>query len=339
MEAALPEIEQVWNWSQSNHLAFFGLTEEPFQLTPNRDFFFKSAGHTAVLEVMRYGIQQGEGFIIVVGEVGTGKTLLLRMLLAELAGTYETALIISPLLTPKELLQGILNDVGCETKGLDNIESLIQKLNTYLFNLASSQKRLAVIIDEAQNLPAETIEQLRLLSNFESDQQKWLQIILVGQPELETKLNRPDLRQLLQRITVMETLPPLTSKEMAEYTTYRLALAGRPDMKLDSRARKILWQQTAGIPRRINRLMGRALLVAYSVHSQKLTGNILKEASRSLILDSMTGKSRYLRIPGLSWSWVVVAAICLVTGLFIAVGPDLFRTAAETVADFMTGLQ
>ena len=279
MEAALPEIEPAWDWSQSNHLAFFGLTEEPFQLTPNRDFFYKSAGHTAVLEVMRYGIHQGEGFIIVVGEVGTGKTLLLRMLLAELAGSYETALIISPLLSPKELLLGILNDLGCETAGLDNTESLIQELNRYLFDLASRRKRLAVIIDEAQNLPAETIEQLRLLSNFESDQQKWLQIILVGQPELKTKLNRPDLRQLLQRITVMETLLPLTPREMAEYTAYRLTLAGRDDMKLDRRARKFLWQQTEGIPRRINRLMGRALLVAYSRHSQKLTRDILKEVA------------------------------------------------------------
>ncbi|MCF6289426.1 MAG: AAA family ATPase [Desulfobacterales bacterium] len=286
-------------WNHAPHLAFFGLSEEPFLLTPNRRFFFRSAGHNAILRVVRYGIRQGEGFIIITGEVGTGKTLLLRMLLAEFRAEfkdeYETALILSPLLSPAELLQAILVDVGRETAAAsDNMESLLRELNGYLFALASDNRRLAVIIDEAQNLPDETIEQLRLLSNFESDRQKWLQIILVGQPELRHKLRQPNLRQLLQRITIIETLPALTPEETVSYVNFRLARAGRDNLVMGRRARQRLWRLTNGVPRRINRLAARALLVAFSRHSPRLTASIFSQADASLALDQK-GTPRFNR--------------------------------------------
>lgn len=273
-------------WEPAKHLAFFGLSEEPFQMTPNRDFFYRADGHISTLEVVRYGLAQGDGFIIVCGEVGTGKTLLLRLLMEELQHeSFETALILSPLLSPRELLQAILTDLGEIGEGIVikfSMDSLIRKLNAHLFNLARQNKRLLLVIDEAQDLPTETIEQLRLLSNFESDRRKWMQIILVGQPELKEKINRPQLRQLLQRVTIMEHLKPLSRKEASEYVTHRLGKSGRPDITLPMGAAKTLWKLTAGVPRSINRLMSRALLVAYSRHSQKLTAIIIRQAQQSL---------------------------------------------------------
>lgn len=313
MEAVLPAIteQEISSSSRlSQHLAYFGLTEEPFQLTPNRRFFFKSSCHNATLEVVRYGIRQGEGFIIVTGEVGTGKTLLLRMLLSEFRNSYETALILSPLLSPAELIQAILVDVDQEIPENNNLDSLLRKLNDYLFTLAGRNKKLAVIIDEAQNLPVETIEQLRLLSNFESDQQKWMQIILVGQPELRTRLREPGLRQLLQRVTIMETLLPLTKKEAGEYVHFRMSQAGRDDIHLKPGARRTLWRLTQGVPRRINRLMGRSLLIAYSRHSQRISSSILKQANASLAVDHDDTAVPFWRVRP-----VLLVAGCLFLGL------------------------
>ncbi|OGQ94094.1 MAG: hypothetical protein A2521_05495 [Deltaproteobacteria bacterium RIFOXYD12_FULL_57_12] len=330
MEAVLYTPETAADtWQRSRHLAFFGLTEEPFQLTPDRRFFFGTSGHNTILEVVRYGIRQGDGFIIVTGEVGTGKTLLLRMLLAEFKDEYETALILSPLLSPTELLQAILTDIGREPETSAKLEPLLRELNSYLFSLATQGKRLAVIIDEAQNLPNETIEQVRLLSNFESDRQKWIQIILVGQPELRTKLLRPDLRQLLQRVTIMETLMPLNPCETAAYVNFRLAQAGREDMRLNRRARNYLVRQTAGVPRRINRLMGRALLVAYARHSPALTTSILKEANASLALDrpAATTSPRRRRL-----GWLLAGLACsMAFALLHYLRPDLLWTIEEAL--------
>ena len=321
-------------WRHAPHLAFFGLNEEPFLLTPNRRFFFRSAGHNAILQVVRYGIRQGEGFIIITGEVGTGKTLLLRMLLAEFRAEfkdeYETALILSPLLSPAELLQAILVDVGRENAAhADNMESLLRELNGYLFSLASENRRLAVIIDEAQNLPDETIEQLRLLSNFESDHRKWLQIILVGQPELRHKLQQPNLRQLLQRITIMETLPSLTPEETASYVNFRLARAGRDNMVLGRRARQRLWRLTDGVPRRINRLAARALLVAFSRHSPQLTAAIFSRADASLAVDQK-GVSRFNRSRGLLLAGAVSLLLIACT---LSLRPDFAERIIRDLAN------
>ena len=167
------------------HLTFFGLKEEPFRMTPDRDFFFPSAHHTSISEVVHYGLEQGEGFLVVFGEVGTGKTLLLRLLTARLSEKFTTALVISPNLTPKQLLLAILHDINVKTTGHESTAGLLHTLNDYLTELYRSGKKLVLIIDEAQNLPVESIEQLRILSNFETDKDKLVQIILVGQPELK----------------------------------------------------------------------------------------------------------------------------------------------------------
>ncbi len=268
-----------------NHLAYFGFNDDPFRMTPDRDFFYASGNHTSLAETIKFGLKQGDGFIIALGEVGTGKTMMLKMIMGEVSSEFETAFLVSPHLTPKQLLLAILCDIGLEERGHSrmSLDHLLRILNNYLFTLSKKGKRLLIIIDEAQNLPDNSIEQLRLLSNFESDKNKWLQIILVGQPELKEKIEQKHLRQLLQRVTVMETLYPLTEKDMSLYIHFRLNKAGRGDLRLDKTARRELWRFTGGVPRLINKLMSRVLLVSYSRQGD-FSKKIIKEAAESLHL-------------------------------------------------------
>ncbi|MCK5608716.1 AAA family ATPase [Candidatus Pacearchaeota archaeon] len=264
------------------HLTFFGLNEEPFRMTPDRDYFFPSGQHTSISEVVHYGLEQGEGFLVIFGEVGTGKTLLLRLLTARLSEKFTTALLISPNLTPKQLLIAILHDINVQTSGQESTVGLLHTLNDYLSELYSSGKRLVLIIDEAQNLPVESIEQLRILSNFETDKDKLLQIILVGQPELKDLINSNELRQLKQRITITEHLEPLTLPEMADYIAFRLNKSGRGDLRLNNGGNKTVFRYTGGTPRLVNKLMGRALLIAYADRKQSIDKKIIQYAAKSL---------------------------------------------------------
>ena len=266
-----------------DYLNFFGFQDEPFRMTPDRDYFYASGKHSSLVETIKFGINQGDGFIIVLGEVGTGKTMLIRQMISGLGEKYRTAFLVSPQLTPRQLLLAILSDAGLEDKALArrSLHGLLQVLNKYLFKLAESGQKLLVIIDEAQDLPDASIEQLRLLSNFETDKHKWLQIILVGQPELREKLENKHLRQLLQRVTIMETLYPLSKIEMRLYVHFRLSKAGRADIRLDRKAEKKLWCFTGGVPRLINKVMGRALLVAYA-GQQEINHKNIREAADSL---------------------------------------------------------
>ncbi len=278
------------------HLEIFGFTEDPFRLTPDRDFFFPSRGHTAMADAVRFGINQGDGFIVVLGEVGTGKTMLLRMLLAEMGSQFVTALLLSPQLTPRQLVQSILCDIGFAEKSLARatLDRLLRALNDYLFRLSERNQKLLVVVDEAQDLNDDSIEQLRLLSNFESDKSKWLQIILFGQPELEAKLARPHLRQLRQRVGIMETLTPLSEKETGLYVNFRFSRAGRGDMRLTPPARRELFNHTGGCPRLINKTMGRALLVACA-NGGELHQKTIREAAASLRLKRQTGLAANMR--------------------------------------------
>ncbi len=262
-----------------DHLAFFGFKETPFSLTPDRDFYFPSSKHNALEKVIQFGIDEGEGFIIVAGEIGTGKTMVLKHLTAKLAKKYEIALVFSPLLSPRELVLAILRDIGLRSHNTDeSIDSLLAALNDHLFKLSQDNKRLLIIVDEAQDLYPESIEQLRLLSNFESDKQKFIQIILVGQPELLTLIEQPNLRQLLQRVTIIEELAPLSKIEMTQYVHYRLSQAGRSDLRLSKSTTNILWRYSKGVPRLINWLMNRALLAACASQSQEITPKYMYDA-------------------------------------------------------------
>ena len=296
------------------HLTHFGLKEEPFRMTPDREFYFPSENQTAIGEVIRFGLMQGEGFIIIVGEVGTGKTMLLRLLTSELTENYETALILSPQYTPKQLLYAILRDLNSVSLSSNkySLDELLRILNDYLYELSKQDRRLLVIIDEAQNLPDQTIEQLRLLSNFESDKQKLMQIVLVGQPELQTKLEQKNLRQFLQRVSIMETLNPLSKEETKLYVHFRLRIAGNESLRLTKTACKKLWRHTHGVPRLINKIMARALLVAYAKHKESIDKPAIREAITMLKFKRHI-RSRWL--PRFSWKLVTIVTLLSITCL------------------------
>jgi len=303
-----------------NHLEFFGLREDPFRITPDRSFYFPTRGHTALGEVIRYGLEEGEGFIIITGEVGCGKTLLLRLMMDDLdEDRFETALILSPHLSPRELLLAILHDLGLIEKrhGKTSLYTLLRMLDDHLSILAGQGKKLLIVIDEAQNLPEKSLEQLRLLSNFETDTQKLLQIVLFGQPELRGKLSRPNLRQFVQRVSIMENLAPLNKKEMLAYVRHRLQKSGGKEIAFTFLAAQLLWRRTRGYPRLINKVMSRALMVACAEGGHRLTGRILREATASFNTPErfiLPGRLTLRRATGLGLALLMLLAAALIPG-------------------------
>ncbi|AEH45740.1 AAA ATPase [Thermodesulfatator indicus DSM 15286] len=265
-----------------DYLKNFGLKDHPFRLTPDTSYFFPSEKHTSALEVLKYALARGEGFLVLTGEPGTGKTLLLRILLEELPADREVALILSPTLSPKELLKAILEDLNIPFSTEESKEQLLRRFKDYLLSLAQEGKTLLLIIDEAQNLPTESLEELRLLSNLETDKKKLVQILLVGQPGLADKLNSKELSQLLQRITVWEKLSPLNQEEILEYLNFRWHRAGGHSLKLENKALKVLYRESGGIPRLLNKIMDRAVLFAAAEKKKKIDSKVLKEALVSL---------------------------------------------------------
>ena len=207
------------------YLDFYGLTQAPFDLTPNPRFLFHSAKHREAINHLLYGIRERKGFVQLTGEVGAGKTTLCRALLEQLDSHYSTALILNPVLSAEELMKAIATEFGLDANGRDRLGT-VAAINEFLLQQAEHRKEAVLIIDEAQDLTDELLEQVRLLSNIETDDRKLLQIVLIGQPELRDRLNSPRLRQLRQRITVRYHLAPLTRFEVAQYIQHRLELAG-----------------------------------------------------------------------------------------------------------------
>jgi general secretion pathway protein A len=244
---------------------FYGLKEMPFNITPDPHFLFLSPSHQEALQHLRYGITEKKGFIVLTGEVGCGKTTICRYLLNEMEGSeVETALIMNPRVSETQLLQAILRELGVEEVRQSRQECL-EQLNAHLLALIGKGKDIVVIIDESQNMSFQALEHIRLLSNLETNTQKLLQIILIGQPELKEKIQHRDLRQLRQRILVHYDLQPLSREETEKYIRYRLILAGsngRPEFSPG--AMKLIYRHTGGIPRLINNLCDKALLSAYT---------------------------------------------------------------------------
>jgi general secretion pathway protein A len=263
--------------------SFFALKEKPFALTPNPRFLFLSKTHNEVYAHLIYGIESRAGFVEVTGEVGTGKTTILRTLLSHLDDSkYRVAFIFNPKLTAFELLRNINREFGVDDDGASNPD-LIHALNAFLLAENKAGRTPILVIDEAQNLSGEVLEQIRLLSNLETEDDKLIQVILVGQPELRHHLSDHSLRQLNQRIAVRYQLRPLNREETASYILHRLNIAGRPDGNLFSAAAlKRVFACSGGIPRRVNLICDRSLLTAYSEERGVISARDVNQADKEL---------------------------------------------------------
>lgn len=262
---------------------FYGLDEKPFALVPDPRFLYLGSSHREALAHLLYGIEEGEGFIEVVGQVGTGKTTLCRTLLERVGSGVEIAFIFNPSHSEAELLASINREFGLPTAARSRGE-LIDELNQFLLQRKASGRRALLVIDEAQTLEAEVLEQIRLLSNLETEREKLLQIVLIGQPELEETLARTDLRQLRQRITVRWSLRAFSRQETREYMLHRLRVAGHEGVDLFSReAFRVIHRRSRGIPRVINAIADRALLVGYGRGRPWVDARIARAAAREVV--------------------------------------------------------
>jgi general secretion pathway protein A len=267
--------------------AYFGFKEKPFKLVPNPEYLFLSRSHEEALGHLNYAISQGEGFVEITGEVGTGKTTLCRAFLDGLDETTVAAYIFNPMLGPKQLLKTLNDEFGI-TSDADNSKELIDKLNVFLLQKKAEKKKVIVVIDEAQNLSRTVLEQLRLLSNLETNREKLLQIILVGQPELSDLLESHELRQIGQRISLRYRITPLSYKDTQDYIQYRLNVASQKGARIfDAAACRAIYAFSRGIPRLINIACDRALLAAFSLNRAAVSGRIARSAVREI-----TGRSR-----------------------------------------------
>ena len=303
---------------------FFGFKEKPFKLVPNPAYFYLSKSHEEALAHLNYAISQGDGFVEITGEVGTGKTTLCRAFLESLDGIVEAAYIFNPKLGPKQLLRTINEEFGIKAEGEDT-KNLIDTLNAFLMQKKASGKKVILLIDEAQNLNRNVLEQLRLLSNLETNRDKLLQIVLVGQPELSAILNSYDLRQLGQRITLSYQLGPLTFNESKEYIQYRIGIAAQKTaIKFDRSAYRQIYKYSKGIPRLINIVCDRALLTAFVLNQFKITTGITKTAIKELASRGQT--KNY----GLSNSTWVLMGLSFLSILFL--GAVFYQPISEKIA-------
>lgn len=253
------------------YLEHFGLNEFPFGITPDTEFFFSSQASHLALHKLLMAMANGEGFVKVTGEVGTGKTMLCRKLMASLDAHYRVAYIPNPYLSPKELLMEIASELGVRFSPFAEHQNLHQEIQASLLEMHRHGQRAVICLDEAQAMPIESMEALRLLTNFETEKSKLLQVVIFGQPELNIKLNSPSIRQLKQRITYSLHLPPLQKQELDEYLAHRLKVAGYSDKSLFTpSAFWLLKLKTGRVPRLINILAHKSLQVAFERHSTKV---------------------------------------------------------------------
>jgi len=260
------------------YLTFYGLAEKPFNTTPDPRFLYLTPGHREALTQLVYSVQDNRGFLVLTGEVGTGKTTLLHAFLERLDAHTAAALVFNSALPFEGILEYMLQDFGLSTGGLSAAEQL-RTLNGFVRERRQAGSSTVLIIDEAQNLSPETLEQVRLLSNFETPREKLLQILLVGQPELWAKLQLPSLRQLRQRVELFCTTPPLSSEQTSEYVRTRLRIAGARDVGLfTDRAVARIAKHAGGIPRLVNIVCDHSLVIGYADQKRRVDADIVGQA-------------------------------------------------------------
>ncbi len=295
---------------------FFNITENPFSNTPDPKYLFMSPRHKEALAHLIYGVEGDSGFVLLTGEVGTGKTTLCRYLAEKLPKNVEMALCINPQLSEAELLASICDDFGIRTEGsMSTVKSLTDSINTYLLDLYARGGRAVLIIDEAQNLRFEMMEQVRLLTNLETTHNKLLQIILIGQSELKEYLEQPRLRQLSQRITARYHLDPMNVHDSKDYIAHRLHISGLDDDVFKPGAIAEICRQSRGIPRLINSISERCLLGAYASGRNSVNRKLAREAAKEVL-----GKT--VSSPGPVLMTALAALLAAVVGLgIVAVNP------------------
>lgn len=266
--------------------SFYKLTDRPFNLTPDPRFFFLSASHKEALANLLYGVRERKGFVLLTGEVGTGKTTLIHTLLGRLEEDTKTALIFNTRLGPKDFFQYMFAEFGIPFTSNSKSESLL-KLNNFLIDRLRKDKNTVLIVDEAQNLTPTILEEIRLLSNLETPTEKLIQILLVGQPELSDKLSMPELRQFRQRISVRFEIQPMTREETRAYVFDRLRIAGNPHDKIfDEDCFALIYSISGGFPRLINIICDSALLAGFARGAKTLNAELVKESIQYLELQT-----------------------------------------------------
>ena len=299
----------------------FGLRESPFSIAPNPEYLYMSDRHREALAHLMYGIQGDGAFILLSGEVGTGKTTVCRCLLEQIPEEVDTAFILNPKLTAEELLAAACDDLSISYPDNASIKTLTDVVNAYLLEAHARDRRTILIIDEAQNLSIEVLEQLRLLTNLETHQRKLLQIILLGQPELLDMLTKPELRQLSQRITARFHLEALNKNEVASYIRHRLAIAGAKGHFFSRRAVDKVFKLSEGIPRVINLICDRSMLGAYSKGEMQVTPSIVSKAAGEILGQRKTSN--------LDWQRFAITAIGCLTLVTSYLFFDLLRDSPD----------
>jgi general secretion pathway protein A len=306
---------------------YFGIEENPFSLTPDPRYLFMTEGHQEALAHLLYGVSEGGGFVLLTGEVGTGKTSVCRCLLEQLPAQAEVALVLNPRLDEIELLATVFDELGIKQPETSSLKTLVDGLNQHLLRLHAEGRHAVLIIDEAQSLRPTVLEQVRLLTNLETDKRKLLQIILIGQPELDEILNRRELRQLAQRITSRAHLEPLSAMETSAYMTHRLEVAGLGAEIFTRRARAEVYTRSGGIPRLINSLCDRCLLAAFAKETKQVDRKMVRKAAAEVL-------GRHVKSRASGWKilpWAVATATATAAAAVIAVTliglPDLWRSA------------
>ncbi len=267
-----------------SYIEFFEFKDHPFRITPDVSFFYSSPSHMETLESLKYFADSNEGFMVMTGEPGTGKTITLRKFLNEAPENIETAYVLFPSLEPEDMFRAVLEDFGYQINSRQSKNALFSGFRDFLMEKKAQGKKIILVVDEAQNLPNRTLEELRILSNLETETDKLIQFILAGQPELDKKLNSEELRQLKQRVTIFLNLKYMNLQEISKYVSFRLSKAGFQGQYPDRDFYASLFNISKGNPRLVNLLMERTLMSAYVDQSKSLTNAHLNNAAISLKL-------------------------------------------------------
>jgi general secretion pathway protein A len=301
------------------YTAHFGLKENPFNLSPDPRYLYLSPQHREALNRLIYGINEKKGFIVITGEIGTGKTTLCRTLLSRLNQSVESALIFNPAISDLELLEAINQELGISMPQSEKTKkNCIDALNEYLLQQFSLNKNVVLMIDEAQNLSHSTMEQIRMLSNLETFQEKLLQIVLIGQPELQDILTLPSLKQLNERITLRYHIKSLDKKYVKDYIRHRLSIAGGKENSdvLTQGAYRLIYEYSLGNPRRINAICDRAFLIAYSKNKARVDRRTVWAAINDIGL-SYFAQEILKKKRRLNWALFLIIVILLIAAILV----------------------